>query len=561
MYVVLTWDNLSVDQIVFHVKAPMIGVEKGLIHRSFLIIIFFIFSFNISYIILAKKRIIIFILCIILILSYICYKVKLYEYITFMTKKSDFIEQNYIDPKNVSITFHYKKNLIYIILESMENSYSDTVHGGTFQENLIPQLTKLAKNEINFSENMNILNGAYSLPFTQWTMGAIFAQHTGLPLRLPVDGNLIFYTASFFPNIVSLGDILEDHGYIQEFILGSDASYTSKGTFFKEHGNFRVLDYNYLIEYGIIPKGYKVFWGVEDKTIFDIARNELLKLSNQEFPFNVTILTVDTHPEDGYLSNICEEKIPGNQYKNVISCSDWQVGQFITWIQQQEFYKDTVIVIAGDHPTMKKNFINSDDNYIRKNYTCFINVEDKHNNARDFSSFDNFPTILSALGAEIPGNRLGLGANLFSSEQTIIEKYGYHYVQDELRKRNDFLSDYEKLAFDKSFIKQLITYNNNSIKVDKVDKNNILFFVDISKINNEEFTFAVKEIADIYCIISSDKDLSMKDIVKFDKISERIYTNNITISKYGKIIYIQFFIKTYSGKSYRFGLHRIENLF
>ena len=49
-----------------------------------------------------------------------------------------------------------------------------------------------------------------------------------------------------------------------------------------------------------------------------------------------------------------------------------------------------------------------------------------------------FPTILSAIGGEIEGNRLGLGANLFSDEKTIVEKYGYEKVKEEICKRSDF---------------------------------------------------------------------------------------------------------------------------
>ena len=38
--------------------------------------------------------------------------------------------------------------------------------------------------------------------------------------------------------------------------------------------------------------------------------------------------------------------------------------------------------------------------------------------------FDDFPTTLSAMGAEIEGDRLGLGTNLFSAKETLSEKEG-----------------------------------------------------------------------------------------------------------------------------------------
>ena len=47
---------------------------------------------------------------------------------------------------------------------------------------------------------------------------------------------------------------------------------------------------------------------------------------------------------------------------------------------------------------------------------------------------DIYPTTLAAMGARIDGNRLGLGINLYSGEQTLLEKYGQDYLDIELIK-------------------------------------------------------------------------------------------------------------------------------
>lgn len=49
---------------------------------------------------------------------------------------------------------------------------------------------------------------------------------------------------------------------------------------------------------------------------------------------------------------------------------------------------------------------------------------------------DMFPTTLAALGVEIDGNKLGLGTNLFSGEETLREELDANYINKEL-KRND----------------------------------------------------------------------------------------------------------------------------
>ena len=46
-------------------------------------------------------------------------------------------------------------------------------------------------------------------------------------------------------------------------------------------------------------------------------------------------------------------------------------------------------------------------------------VENRTDITREYATLDLFPTTLAALGAEIDGNRLGLGTNLFSSDQTL----------------------------------------------------------------------------------------------------------------------------------------------
>lgn len=49
-----------------------------------------------------------------------------------------------------------------------------------------------------------------------------------------------------------------------------------------------------------------------------------------------------------------------------------------------------------------------------------------------------YPTILASMGATIEGDRLGLGTNLFSSQETLIEQLGYSELYAELEKNSKF---------------------------------------------------------------------------------------------------------------------------
>ena len=84
-----------------------------------------------------------------------------------------------------------------------------------------------------------------------------------------------------------------------------------------------------------------------------------------------------------------------------------------------------------------------DENYQRTIYNVILNskVDTQNNKNREFSTLDMFPTTIASLGAEIEGNRLGLGTNLFSDRKTIIEEKGYSYVFKELNKRSTFYNN------------------------------------------------------------------------------------------------------------------------
>lgn len=359
--------------------------------------------------------------------------------------ESYYIAENYVNPEKVSITFPGKKrNLIYIFLESMEMTYSDEEDGGAFAQNYIPELTELANEYEDFSGDSQTLNGGISTTGTSWTIAAMFAQTSGLPLKVDVDTNSYTFD-HYFPKMTALGDILEQQGYNQTFLLGSPATFASRDVYFTDHGSYHIEDYDYMIENGRIPEGYKVWWGYEDRKLFQFAKEDLENLGNSDQPFNYTILTVDTHFPDGYVCDLCRDDFGDNQYANVIACSSRQVSDFVNWVQQQSWYENTTIVICGDHPTMDGDFCkNVPSSYQRKTYTCYINAAvtpEDPGRTRTFSVLDDFPTTLAALGVEIEGDRLGLGTNLFSSKDTLLERDGLDKVNSELRRNSRFMQE------------------------------------------------------------------------------------------------------------------------
>ena len=377
------------------------------------------------------------------------------QHIQSLGEDSTYIEDNYADPAVTKITFPEKKrNLIYIFLESMEVSYSDKESGGLFDTNYIPELTKISEENENFSGSKEdgLLNGGNSLKYSTWTMGGMFAATSGLPLKIPIEikgvgTNFMNTQDSFFPDLTCLGDILQEQGYALDLCIGSDATFGGRRLYFTQHGDFSFHDWKYYTSSGDLPSDYKVWWGYEDEKLFRFAKDRLNELGSSDQPFDFTLLTVDTHYPEGYVCDLCEDEYD-EQYANVIKCSDTQVSEFIRWCQEQPWYENTTIILSGDHPTMNKEFCSSAAfDYQRKCYTAYINaaVEPERNEYREFATVDNFPTTLAAIGAEIEGNRLGLGTNLFSSEDTLIERDGLDFVNTELQKSSDWMDEQSNL--------------------------------------------------------------------------------------------------------------------
>ena len=443
-----TWTNLSMDELVYHLTAPLDGTNTDMIWDYVrvcavptILVIFFLILILIAW--RKKEKVHLFrgiinlvaLVGIIVMLGYTWTELGVGDYLKDQNTESKFIEDEYVDPTDVEVVFpEQKRNLIYIFLESMETTYSDVDDGGAFDENVIPELTEIAQTNEDFSG-------------TTWTMGAMFAQTSGLPLNISISANDMDTQDSFFPGVTTLGDILSDAGYTQTLLIGSEAQFGGRKLYFQEHGNYEMEDYSYAIENGLIPSDYKVWWGYEDQKLFEFAKEKLLQLSQGDEPFNLTMLTVDTHFEDGYVCEQCPTEYD-TQYSNVMACSSRQVGEFLKWIQQQDFYENTTIVISGDHPTMDSDYcaeIDQEGNYDRRVFTAYINAAAYAQNQqeRTYSTFDNFPTTLAALGVQIDGDRLGLGTNLFSGKQTLLEKFGKSKVNAELKKKSEFI---EKLS-------------------------------------------------------------------------------------------------------------------
>ena len=470
-----TWPNLTMDELVFKITNPTGGTSSEIVNagvRAIVPLSAFTFIVVVAGLILLYNKRVFFTLSAIFfggaglfILSITTVntveQLEVIEHFERQNVISEFVSETVVIPQQTPIAFpEEKRNLIYIFVESTEVTFTDYDNGGAMSFNAIPELTQLAHDHEDFSGDSPFINGAHVLPGGSWTIAGMFSQTSGLPLNINVPRNAMYREDSFFPEILTLGRILEEQGYNQGLLVGSDAVFGGRELFFSNHGNFTIWDYYYAHDNGLIPYGHHVWWGFEDWRLFDIARDKLLEMAEEDEPFNFTMLTVDTHFPHGWVCERCPTYFP-DQMANVFLCSSRQVYDFVNWIKEQDFFENTTIVISGDHLTMDRYFAaHVPEDYQRRTFVSIINapieVEDP-TRKRHFSTLDMFPTTLAALGVEIYGNRLGLGTNLFSSESTLIEAYGFELLAYELTMGTDVVDTIAAtLDIGTSFIETLI---------------------------------------------------------------------------------------------------------
>ncbi|WP_125578144.1 LTA synthase family protein [Lapidilactobacillus mulanensis] len=365
----------------------------------------------------------------------------------YFTSSSTFIERNYVDPQKTKLTFPTKKrNLIYIYVESLESTSIDKLQGGQMSTNLLSKLTELSSEGIHFSDSDKKFGGAMQFYGTGWTIAGMVAQTAGLPLKVPVQGNSYANSSKqeFLPGATTINDILKENGYQQTILMGSDATFGGRRSYFTQHGNIKIDDYLQAKKDKRIAPDYRVWWGYEDSKLFAYAKQDLIKMAAKGKPFNFTMLTANTHHIGGFPEKNMPKTYP-QQYSNVISFTDTQLVEFVSWIKTQPFYDNTTIIINGDHLSMDAKYYQDIPSKKRHTFNLILNAAGDNSNVKEknrtFGTFDMFPTTLAALGVKIEGNRLGLGTNLLSAKKTIAEKYGFKVVNEELSQSSKFYND------------------------------------------------------------------------------------------------------------------------
>lgn len=311
-----------------------------------------------------------------------------------------------------------QKNIIYIYAESVERTYlNEKVFPG-----LMPNLKKLEQEATSFTNVQQVINTGWTIAgMTATQCGIHFVSANELNLNKPFrESNT---QTGFFSKATCMGDILSDQGYRLEYLGGASLDFVNKGEFYKSHSFDSIKGLEELKPLLADPN-HVSRWGVYDDELFNIAKSEMARLSKQEKPFGFFMLTLDTHSPNGHVSNFCKDvkyQDGSNPILNSVHCTDIQIANFVNYLRQQDYAKDTVIVISSDHLAMRNSAWDQLNSVDRKNLVMILDPSKSEPRLIDtpMSMLDVGPSVFSALGLYVS---FGLGRDV-NQEKTLSQEF------------------------------------------------------------------------------------------------------------------------------------------
>lgn len=303
-----------------------------------------------------------------------------------------------------------KKNLITIYLESMENTFEDS---SIFGENLLASLDEATSGWSRYDGLTQYTGGG-------WTMAGMVATQCGVPLKSrllsgSIDLNSYGETVkTYLPGATCIGDILQEQGYTSVFLGGAAAGFAGKSTFYLTHGYSEDKGLQDWVDAGVDESEVSSQWGLSDHELFANAKKTVASLEDADSPFNLTLLTLDTHePGQSYPSCPVSDD---STLAHSIKCSMRWVADFLTYLSDSGVLDDTVVVVMGDHlkPTGDGNQYSTELSRVADRTIVFRVWDPDGQVAFTRASADQLsvmPTVLSILGLPLVNGQGGVGVS------------------------------------------------------------------------------------------------------------------------------------------------------
>lgn len=434
------------------------------------------------------------------------------------------------DYKNIEYKTTKNYNYVFIYAESLERTFRD-IDG----VNYTPNITELANAYLDFT-------AIEQIPGMGWTMAGIVNTQCAVPLVLP-QGNAAGNMSEFLSGADCIASHLQNHGYVTEFIRGSDKEFAGGDKFFSQHGWQEQHDKNYFINNKIANENQISGWGVHDDVLMNHAYDEFIKLSSNNKNFLLSFLTVNTHPPSGTYLSSCDNKIQqgiNNPMLRNVACSDYLISQFINKIITSEYFNNTIIVLTSDHYMMANSASDALDKLKDKRRNNFIIIK-KDAKAKKIENpgtlLDVWPTVLDISSAT--NTDFGFGRSLLKDENSSILKT---YAKN--KEINDYLGFSSRL-WNYPSLNDKMDYHDGNVTIGKQQYKLPLFGVadknkNIKNIYFEAFAINVKN------IINNDGDVVF-------------YINDCSMTSNKKVGVCGYELTPHSTNQYEITNHGITN--
>jgi phosphoglycerol transferase len=317
----------------------------------------------------------------------------------------DRFAEAFVDPAKAQLKPGRLKNLVLIYVESLEDTYGDARIWG---RDLLTPLREIGG--VSFTHYR-------SAPGATWTIAGMVATQCGVPLRVVSQYDVKQGSSdapAFLPGATCLSDILHRHGYRNVFLGGAPLSFAGKGKFLQDHHYDAAYGREEWLKQGVQGNALGE-WGLYDQELYTQARVKLAELHASGQRFNLTLLTLDTHNPHGFLSPSCRQR-GVRSFEDIVGCATVQAAEFVRFIEQSGYLKDTNVVVVGDHLAVSNTVYDR----LRKTgerriFNRFFSEQPPSKNTEEILPFDLFPSMVEFVGIEVPGGRLGLGYSGFTA--------------------------------------------------------------------------------------------------------------------------------------------------
>ncbi len=236
------------------------------------------------------------------------------------------------------VTTHFKqakpKNLVIFIQESLGAQFVGGLNGAEGEKGITPNLDQLIQESISFNQLYS--NGTRSIR----GLAGLTAGFLSVP------GKGVLKRNKSQKDFFTVAQLLKPYGYHSVFIYGGEKRFDNMASWFYGNGFDEIIDEEMFIN----PKFHGV-WGVSDEDLVERANKEFKQLYAKNKPFVSVMFSTTNHTPFDFPEGRIElvKGVEPHTVKNAIKFADYAIGKFIDQAKKEDYYKDTIFVIAADH--------------------------------------------------------------------------------------------------------------------------------------------------------------------------------------------------------------------